>query len=277
MANKRLIQAAERWKNKKLPSERTIKKPRVTPITLPDSPTSSFILEYDSFGNELIAKNNELFGDTDAEIPEGKNGEIENMYILKRLGLITTLAKNHQLRSANLWPITPAQSENLLQAGNLPKPDEYWEDLALILYDTSQNGENPREAQAFYESLKAHKQDLGLSNSDLESKLLIVNTGIEKDQDMPHGVKPIVLPGVTKVYQLEVLEKIGQNYSFENGLDNGLPGVDELGSGNRTLYMPHETEDIGLRVLIRGRYLDLCAGVRDLAVSDSVGRVNFAP
>jgi len=54
----------------------------------------------------------------------------------------------------------------------LTNPENNWEDLALILYDRSQSGGNPREAQALYDSLNIHKQELVLSESDLENKLI---------------------------------------------------------------------------------------------------------
>lgn len=278
MANKRLIQAAERWKNDRLPSERTtdVVRPttRVSANNFPDAVENSSLLEYNKFGQELIRKSNELFQGTAAEIPLQDSGEVPNLYILKRLGLITAIYQNPNLRSLNQWPITPLQSEQLLKQGKLPKPRDYWEDLALILYDT--NGTNPKEAKALLKSLKENRDQLNLSNSDLESRLLIVNPGLEKDTNMPRGVKPIVLPGVTKVYQPEVLKKTGQNYKFEYGLENGLPDVNQLGSGSRTLYMPSDNENIGLRVLIRNWDLDLYAGDGYLAVSYSGGRVNFA-
>ncbi len=94
---------------------------------------------------------------------------------------------------------------------------------------------------------------------------------------MPHGVKPIIIPGITQVYQHEVLEKVGEDPSFDGyGLERGLPLLNQLGSGSRTLYMPDETSDIGLRLLYRDGVHDLNARVVDLADSDSDGRVNFA-
>ena len=160
----------------------------------------------------------------------------------------------------------------------LPKPEDNWEDLALVLYDKSQEGENPREAQALYESLKNHRQALGLSLSDLENRLIIVNPGIEKDNGSNYGVKPIVLLGLTQVYTHEVLSKVGEDPNFDGyGLSGGLPLLKQLGKGDRTLYMPDEKSDIGLRVLFRSWNLGLFAGFRVLADDDDTGRVNFAP
>jgi len=249
-------------------------------VNFPQNPNESFIMSYDGihgeYFQELISKVNEIYAGTKAEIPTGTSGEIQG-HLIKRLGLITTIYNNSNLRNAGLHPITPEQSEYLLQANNLTTPGDNWEDLAMVLYDLSQNGNNPKEAQAIYNSLKDHRQDLGLSESDLENKLIIVNAGIEVDSNMDYGIKPIILPGLTQVYPHEVLEKIGEDIKFEGyGLDNGLPLLNQLDDGNRTLYMPDETKDIGLRVLYRNRDLDLGAGDRDLSDSGSDGRVNFA-
>ena len=237
----------------------------------------SFILTYNDFGKELIRKSNETFKNTKAEIPLGNQGEVPNLYILKRLALITTIYNNQQLRSYNVWPITPLQSELLLKQDRLPKnPGVYWweEDLALILYDRSTKGTNPKEAKALYESLKQHKQELKLTDSDLESRLLIISPGLEVDQDMPHKVKPIVLPGITTAYVHPVLKKTG-NCKFEYGLEQGLPSVNDLNKGTRTLYMPEENKDIGLRVVYRVWNLDLSVRDRSLADSHAGGRVSF--
>jgi len=285
MVNKRFLQTAERWKNPSLPDEKTqpvrLATPTPKPTDFPANPDSSFLFSYDGphgqFFQELITKTNERFSGTKAEIPTGTSGEIQG-HLIKRLGLTTTIYNNPQLKSANLHPITPAQSEALLKDGKLTNPGSNWEDFGMVLYDRNQNGYNPKEAQAIYDSLRTHRQDLGLSESDLENKLIIVNAGAEVDSSMPHGVKPIVLPGLTQVYQHEVLEKVGEDSSFDGyGLNGGLPLINQLGSGGRTLYMPDETEDIGLRVLYRDGDLSLFARGRDLAYSCGGGRVNFAP
>ena len=272
MVNPNLIKLAKRTGNEELPKLEVPKgKPEKRISAVFPEVNSSFILTYDDYGKELITKNNEIFKGTKAEIPLGKDREeVPNMHILKRLALITTIYNNPQLRSQGLWPITPLQSEQLLKEGKLPNPEKYWEDLALILYDT--NGVNPKEAQALYNSLKQNIQNLGLSNSDLESRLLIVNSGLEVDLSMPHKVKPIIFPELTKVYVSEVLQKTGEDYKFEYGLENGLPKLSDLGKGRRNLYMP-SVNNIGLKVLYRNRYLYLYAGFGGLASSCSGGRV----
>ena len=285
MVNKRFLQTAERWKNPSLPVEKTQPVKQRTPApqsntNFPANPDSSFPFSYDGqhgqFFQELITKTNEIFSGTHAEIPTGSSGEIQG-HLIKRMGLISAIASDSNLRSAGLYPITATQSE-YLQAGKLTNSEDNWEDFGMVLYDRSSSGYNPKEAQALYDSLKKHRQDLSLSESDLEKRLIVVNPGAEVDSNMPHGVKPIIIPGITQVYQHEVLEKVGENPSFDGyGLNGGLPLLNQLGSGSRTLYMPDETEDIGLRVLYRDWVRDLYAGNDVLANSDSVGRVNFAP
>ena len=284
MVNKRFLQTAERWKNPSLPAEKTQPVSPTTPTPQPNksptNPDSSFLFSYDGqhgqFFQELITKANAVYSGTGAEIPAGTSGEIQG-HLIKRMGLISTIANDSNLRSAGLHPITSTQSEYLLKEGKLTNPGSNWEDFGMVLYDRSSDGENPQEAQEIYDSLKAHRTDLSLSESDLENRLIIVNPGAEVDSNMPHGVKPIIIPGITQVYQHEVLEKVGEDPSFDGyGLEGGLPLLNQLGSGSRTLYMPDETEDIGLRVLYRDWDLDLVARDRDLANSSSDGRVNFA-
>jgi len=270
MVNPRLIEIAERLGSTELPREKAIQE-EAKPAIMPKA-NNSFILEYDGFGKELIAKSNKLFAGTKAEIPLEDSGEVPNMYILKRAALITAIHKDKQLASYNAWPITPLQSEQLLKAGNLPKPDEYWEDLALILY--SKKGSNNKEAAALYKSISDHASIFGLSKKNLESRFLIINPGIEKDASMPHGVKPIILPGLTDVYMHPILDST-KDFPFDYGLEHGLPSVSSVGKGSRTFYIPGEKKP-GLRVLYRGWVLDLYAWGDDLTDSDPDARVNFA-
>jgi len=247
-------------------------------VNFPDLPSESFIMSYDGthgdYFQELIAKVNEVYSGTKAEIPVGTSGEVQNMYAIKRMALISTIANNPDLQNQGFYPINPLQSESLLKAGKLPDPSKYWEDLALLLYDT--NGKNLKESQALKESIIQYKTDLGLSERDLEKRLVIVNAGGEVDSSMPHGVKPIILPGITDVYTHDILNETGKNHKFEYGLEKGLPAVSEIGNGDRTIYMPSENNNIGLRVLYRDGGLSLNAGDTDLANSNGNGRVNFA-
>jgi len=252
--------------------------PQAGNINLTDNVAESFIMSYDGihkdFFQELIAKVNKTYKGTKAEIPIGISGEVQGN-LVKRMGIISTITNNANLRNYGLWPITATQSEYLLKAGKLTNPENNWEDFGIILYD--RNGKNPKEAQAIYDSLKINRTNLGLSESDLESKLIIVNPGAEIDSSMSHGIKPIIIPGITQIYQHEVLEKVGKDSDFAGyGLTKGLPLLNQLGRGIRRLWMPNEKKDIGLRVLCRGGDLSLSARNEVLASSYSGGRVNFA-
>jgi len=263
-----------------MPVVNPVTNPTLQNTSFPNLPTESFLFSYDGehedFFQELITKVNAIYSGTGAEIPVGTSGEIQG-HLMKRMGLISAIANDSSLRSSGLHPITATQSEYLLQAGKLINHGDNWEDFGMVLYDRSSSGRNPKEAQALYDSLKTHRQDLGLSQSDLENRLIVVNPGAEVDSSMPHGVKPIIIPGITQVYQHEVLEKVGEDLNFDGyGLERGLPLLNQLGSGSRTLYMPNETSDIGLRLLCRGGGHGLGAGDDGLADSDSGGRVNFA-
>ena len=283
MPNPRFLKTAERWMNKDAPVERTATQPTTPtpqPNNFPTNPDSSFLFSYDGehgqFFQELITKTNAVYSGTEAKIPTGTSGEIQG-HLIKSMGLISTIANDSNLRSAGLRPITATQSEYLLKQGKLTNPEGNWEDFGMILYDKNSNGYNPKEAQALYDSLKIHRTDLSLSESDLENKLIVVNPGAEVDSSMPHRVKPVIIPGVTQVYQHEVLEKVGEDLSFDGyGLNGGLPLLNQLGNGSRTLWMPDEIENIGLRVLFRYGGRVLYARVVVLAYSLSCGRVNFA-
>ena len=255
----------------------TSKKPTPTNINFGKMPEESFIMSYDcptnkEFYQELITKVNEVYKGTNAEIPTGTSGEVQGN-LIKRMGIISTIANDSNLRSYGLFPITPAQSEYLLKNGKLTNPRDNWEDLALLLYDIK--GENKEEAKYLKESILKNKDSLGLSDSDLEKRLVICNAGLETDSSFNNGVKPIIIPGITQVYSHEILDKTGENHNFEYALENGLPTNSEIKKGSRTIYMP-SGDNIGLRLLYRYRNLCLDAWDIDLAYSYSDGRVNFA-
>jgi hypothetical protein len=286
MPNPRLIQTAERWMNKEVPvvksrpqqQDQSIIQPAQN-ILYPDLPSDVFTLSYDGphkdFAQELISKSNEMFAGTSAEIPAGTSGEVKNMYNARRMALVTAISKSSSLRNYGFLPITPMQDECLLREEKLQNPGSFWEDLALLLYDTE--GQNPKEAGFLRENIKQHRNELGLSKSDLEKRLVVVNPGAETDKDMSCGVKPIIISGITQVYAHDILNKTGENHKFDYGLDRGLPSVSQIGNGKRTLYMPTENSNIGLRVLCRYRDLNLVAWDWDLSYASEAGRVSFAP
>ena len=77
--------------------------------SFPDSPTESFIMSYDGthgdYFQELIIKVNAVYSGTKAEIPtideKGKPliGEVQNMYSIKRMALVSAIASNPNLQS----------------------------------------------------------------------------------------------------------------------------------------------------------------------------------
>ncbi len=236
-----------------------------------------FILKFDDFGSTVVSEVNRRFSGTQAEIPViclNPDQEVEDINMLKRLAITTVLFEDHHLRNYGILPITPLQSESYLKAGTLPKSNESWEDLALIIYDSSDKGTHSRLAQDLSAEIKrfAHCDDARANRSyimrspkykgtspaeagklideELESKLIIVHAGLEKDSSKEYGVRPVVLPGLTQIYAHDTLNTQGNN-KFEYGLDKGLPFSDELGHGERTLHLPSQKEDIGLRVLVR--------------------------
>ncbi|KAF0212982.1 MAG: hypothetical protein FD167_5303, partial [bacterium] len=249
MPNPRFLQTTKRRTSKKIPADaikqhrKKTSQPTNVGAVFPDKVEYISIFSYDGehgeFYQELIAKANERFRGTAAEIIIDTYGQVKHMYSWERFGLITAIYNDLQLRSHKFWPITAIQSEHLMEAEVLTNNDYYWEVLGLVLYDVSKKGYNPKEAKALRDSLKKHRQDLGLKNSDLEKRLIVVSPGLEKDPDMPHGAKPIVLPGVTQTYTHEVLEKARGDHDFEGyGLKGGLPLIEQLEKGDRTLHMP---------------------------------------
>ena len=272
-----LKKEVEKYKLSLKKEVRSSEQKQIQPIDLSQyQPKEVFILSNDDFGKTLVSKVNEKYQGK-VKIPNLRNNqEIPVGNILVSSAYRTVIFENEELSKLGLYPITPLQSESLLQSDKLPNSRTSWTDLALILYDISDKGCNPKEAEALKESLKQHKQDLNLTNQDLEQRLLIVNPGLESDASFPLGVKLVVLPGLTKAYVHETLKQTGRNHKFSFGSDNGLPSISELEKGSRNLYMPSENKDLGLRVLFRYRVLDLDAGDWVLACSIEDGRVAFA-
>ncbi len=113
MPNPRFLKTAERWMNKEVPFEKTQPvrpaTPTPQPNNFPTNPDSSFLFSYDGqhgqFFQELITKANAIYSGTGAEISTGTSGEIQG-HLIKRMGLISTIANDSNLRSAGLHPIT---------------------------------------------------------------------------------------------------------------------------------------------------------------------------
>lgn len=240
-------------------------------------------------GRELIEASNERFKGTGAEIySDGKKGEVRNADILQRLALLTTMYHNHELalRKKNKCPISPRDSEFFLSRSMLPRKGNYDEDLALILFDIHGDGANPQEARALYESISHHISEIEpepphtleeeLKRGTLEKSLLVIDPGLEVDSNMPHGVRPIVLPQLTDVIMHSTLEMRGQ-YPFIRALEDGIPYPEGLlEKGNRTLSLPNQRGVLGLRILTRLGKTDLITRRKDLANKNPHGRITFA-
>ena len=281
MVNRNLLRIAERLGNDIKEKNKLESK-----VSLPDLGKNPFILSNNEFGREVVRKTNERFEGTRAEIhlkdpfqmrdlEEGE--ELCNLYMFKRLGMVTTIYHDKNLRSANLWPITPLQSELLLKEGNSPNKGKYGEDLALVLWN--KRVINEEYAKALHESLKKYKEELCLSYSNLSSELLIINAGLEKDDSMEFGVKPVVLEGLTKAYTHEIFSFETDWYAkFSFGHRYGLPFLGELG-GNRTLYLRNHHSDFrenhGLRTLTRDKITNLHANGLCLVHNYSDEKVTF--
>ena len=240
----------------------------ITAIPQPTPDLSDIVIAtYDEPFQELLAKSNETFKGTPAEITIS-SGEVKQGHETFRSALRTTALT---LGFSHL-PITPLQSEELVlqyqqDPNSVPKPlSQYWEDLALILY--SLQGTNQQKANYLFQQLQAN-------NLPTELPLLIINPGLEKDTNFPHNAKFTVIPGLTQSVHHETLKQ-RQDHKFNYGLEHGLPSINDLGTGNRTLYMPSSNKDLGLKVLYRGGFLALISRNEGLIVSDVGGRVTLA-
>ncbi len=247
----------------------------------PGEGSSPSLLKYDDLGIELIIKSNEKFSGTSAEIDLSnytKGSIVQNMYLFKRGALVTTIYNDKNLQSNGLWPITPLQSELFLKAGSLQKVGSYREDLGLLLYDFG--GVNLKGARflcALYKDIARYRRGLGLSPSDLCSRLVVANAGLEPDSSMPYGLRFTVLPGITEVYPHEILWRTFENHKFKYGLEGGLPKLSDVGNGKRSLNMPAAKKNIGPCVLVRNKDKSLEAWEGSLVYPGTSSFVNLAP
>lgn len=242
----------------------------------------------DEFTDELIRKHNERYKDTAACIPETEKGQEIQLNATKRAGLRTTIFADPNLRSANISPITPQESEELLEAGKLPNPEKYWEDLGFSFRlpdgNIQKNTINPVESLRLYEALKECLR-MGLfrdpftnevySEDVLERRILIANLGFVPDNNMSLNGYFTVLQDLTQIYPPDISQREGVLKFNGHGLKFGLPELKQLkDDGSRTVYLP-QTDSTGLTVLYRGRVLGL--GARDQGLADSlrVGRGTF--
>ncbi|MFZ5955682.1 MAG: hypothetical protein ACOYT4_04610 [Nanoarchaeota archaeon] len=229
-------------------------------------PKENCIFSYDGphgeFFQELIAKSNEKFRGTKAEIPEGKSGEVKNMNIIRKMALVSTIVNNPNLLKYGLFPMTGMQSECSLKAGNLQAPCRYSEDLDLLLYDSSPKGANSREAQMLEQQIRGHEKDLFYHLDKFKGeRIIIASVGAEPVQDMKYGIRPVIISGITEAWPCRILEQSENNHEFIYGLQSGLPysehveicekNYSPIYFNTRRLFMPLKKLDIGLRILQR--------------------------
>ncbi|GEM_PF-3922804 len=240
------------------------------------TPLHAFPLCYDAFGKELVAKVNERFSRTAAEIIPHVDSPQTQIHILRRLAMVTVLSQDPTLQSHHAWPITPAQFETLFHQAYFQHETPQEEHLALLRYDrnfTSDGlylGSNPYEGAQFSASLRNNLRELGLSQDALEQRLLVIHAGLEKDTNSHvYGVVPVVLPGVTQVIPLACLQETARKFFrgqertvgyFTSASDHGLPTLQELIKDARgawplrSLDIPHKQKNLGLRVLKSNRF-----------------------
>jgi len=167
--------------------------------------------------------------------------------MFNRMALTTALCDETAIYHEVFKPLTPFASEMLVKSRFLT--DSTNEQLALILYDT--DGANSEYAEALREDIEANLDELGLCDFHLDQRLVIVNAGLEVDSDMPHGLRPVILPEYTEVFPSSILTYSAQDHKFAYGTDNGFPSSSDNGKGSRLLRMPGFNSHLGLRYLNR--------------------------
>jgi hypothetical protein len=223
-----------------------------------------FILKYDEFGKELVAKVNERFNGTKAAVISdfgtklSSGEEITPLNDLYRFAMITAIYQDKHLRSLGKWPVTPLEAEEAIRDGKMPYEGKFHETLAFVYEPPNSRGtylRNLREADVINTELERNFNELGLNIGDLDKPLLIVNPGLEKDEGFDYGVRPIILTGLTKVHCPEALSWNDESeHMFDFGLENGVPKIEDIGKGNRTYNVRRGK---GLYVLWRCESLDL--------------------
>jgi hypothetical protein len=280
MINPRLLKIAERLGSAELPNI-----PQVTAslgnmgntldigkhVAFPPI-VNPFTLAYNQYGAKILQAMNQYFAGTPIAIDTSifkSNIYPQNIQgtIFQRCAFNTAIYNDSELRKQNIWPITPQQSEQWLEYSGNPN---YNEPLAFVLYGDEGKTGNAKYAQALKDSIANNLDVLNLRYSDLEKAMLVVNAGLERDEKFEKGVRPIVLPGVTRVYTPDALGN-DQFYFKGYGLKTGLPAksskVDSNYSGSKRGFW--EETKTGLSVLRRGDNTNLYVFAEPFSINGS--------
>ncbi len=135
------------------------------------------------------------------------HGPFAKIGFATRAALTDTIHSDPNLRSAGIYPVTPAQKELILEQN----PERYrhaapppTENLALVLTGSTKNGQT-RDARKFIGTVdKDQLRKSGITKEDLSQRnLLIINAGL----GIYNGkVFPRFIPGLTEIVSHEFLD-----------------------------------------------------------------------
>lgn len=234
---------------------------------------SLYSWQHDEFGATLRAKVNEIFNGTKIYINPSRRDQFYDRSLIpisamEKMAVSTAIYKDSSLQSANLKLLTPELVEEFIKKREITPvqctniPSEY---LALILWSRRGYKNLEMYSQAMYNSLFRYRKELGLTELDLVQPIVILNAGLEKDDAMPRGVKPVILPGFSKAFSHELLETNG-NWAFANANYRGLPTRDNIWPENQ--YSGRSISNRNLRVNRGfGGLFDVILDYRELAIN----------
>jgi hypothetical protein len=202
------------------------------------------------FFDELFIKVNKKFKNTKAEIDYPENNpsqyEMNALGILQRSAIIQTIHDDKILQSANIQPATPKKVKEFrdyIQSYNVVHSwDETVdisithfisqfknnEDIAYLLSHANTHKSNL--ATQLFLDIKKQKEKLGfqnkgLTNEDLKSDLIILNSGLKLSEN-EYGVRPTILPGITEAFPSSIFK---QAYELSITSKDSLPNVSYIG------------------------------------------------
>ena len=246
------IKHLEWQEGEEIPKENPIKN---TPKKFPSGNVSYSFLEGD-FGKTILEEYNKLIKE------DYKNASVLNVLsfednVVKGANPFAFVALNKILKDHGKWIARPKDLERALENDSINLKGTYG-DSGLVL--RSEDDPNGYLAKSFIEQIKERQT--------IEYPLMIPLAGINLayDSKSPHNLS-FKLTDSTELIYAPQFEHKNDRSKFDKADDNGLPIFDS--DGKRTLY----AEKGGLRRLFRNGDSDLGARDRDLANSDSVGRV----